>query len=815
MTGSTEPGPRSADGTRAGDVGLRFVGRLAGFEHPARTALPADADFTASVGAFIERVRAEGDDALRALAERFDGVRLTDLEVPRSALRAALDEMDAGVTSALRAAADAIAAVHRAQLPEPVTVATRPGVRVTRLAEPLDTVGVYAPGGRAAYPSSVLMGVVPARVAGVGRIVVCSPPGPDGRPPSAVLAACAIAGADRVFALGGAGAVAAMAFGTATVPRVDRIVGPGNAWVTEAKRQLAGVVGIDSPAGPSEILIIADDDAAPDALAAELIAQAEHDPDARAILVSTSARVLEAVRAALADRLPGQPREAIVRASFERNGALLLADDLEAALAFATAWAPEHLSLRIAGAGAAAARVRGAGTIFLGPHSSVTFGDYVTGANHVLPTDGAARMFSGLSSLDFMRWVTHQEVTPEGAAALAPLAAALAEAEGLPGHAAAARLHGAGIDPGAAAVPRRPPPPLRPDYATLRTYDPGRAPCAIDLSDNTNLFGPAPGVLAALAALEPAQLTRYPSVYADTLRQAWADVCGTDPGHVATGAGSDDVIDSALRAFARPGARLALPVPTFGIMPAFAAMNGLQVAPVPLRPDYALDVESLLAQQACVTYLCRPNNPTGTPFDRSAVEQLVAHAAGIVLIDEAYADFADDDLLDLALASDRVVVLRTLSKAWGLAGARVGFAVGPARLIAEIEKSRGPYKIGAPAEAAALAALRQRAWVAERIAEVRANRDRLRAALVASGHAVLDSTANFVLVPAPPRTGGAVGLAASLRTRGVAVRAFPALPVAGDCIRVSIGPWSMLEHFLEAFFAVVREAGGATGRGGT
>jgi histidinol dehydrogenase len=254
-----------------------------------------------------------------------------------------------------------------------------------------------------------------------------------------VLAAAALGGVSRVFALGGAGAIAAMAYGTESVPRVDRIVGPGNAYVAEAKLQVASVVAIDSPAGPSELLVLADESADPVLVARELLAQAEHDPLAAVVAVTTSARAAEAIRAALAELLPSQPRHSICAAALARQGAVLWADSLDSAIAFANAYAPEHLLLVLRELDAALARVRNAGTVFVGASASVAFGDYMTGANHVLPTGGLARSYSGLSTLDFVRWTTYQRVSPAAAARLASDVGAFADAEGLPGHAMAAR----------------------------------------------------------------------------------------------------------------------------------------------------------------------------------------------------------------------------------------------------------------------------------------------------------------------------------------------------------------------------------------
>jgi histidinol dehydrogenase len=391
----------------------------------------------------LDRVRAEGDDALRAFAREFDGVDLEALEVPREDWNAALEALDPAVRSGLERASRNIEVFHRAQVPEEVVLEVEPGVRLGRRFVPLTAVGVYAPGGRAAYPSSVLMGAVPARAVGVEEIVVCSPPGPDGQPSQVVMAAAAIAGATRLFAVGGAGAVGAMAFGTDSIPRCDAIVGPGNRWVLEAKRQVAGQVIIDSPAGPSEVLVLSEEGAArPDFLASELVAQAEHDPDAAVVFVTTSPSQLAAVRAALEEQVAATPRRDIVETALAAGGALLLATDRDEMLDFGRRYAAEHLSLCTGDPRGDLPRVDTAGTVFLGEESAVAFGDYMTGANHVLPTAGTSRSFSGLSALNFMRSYTWQEISPEGADSLAEPVAVLADAEGLPGHAAAARLRG-------------------------------------------------------------------------------------------------------------------------------------------------------------------------------------------------------------------------------------------------------------------------------------------------------------------------------------------------------------------------------------
>lgn len=389
----------------------------------------------------IDRVRADGDAALLGYAREFDGATLKGLEVPRSEWTAALAALAPALRRALERAAANIRTVHEAFRPTAREVVTADGVTIGRRPDPLGRVGVYAPGGRATYPSSLLMGAIPARVAGVGEVVVCSPPGPDGQPTAVLLAAAELAGVDRVFAVGGAGAVAAMAFGTESIPKVDRIVGPGNAYVAEAKVQVSSTVAIDSPAGPSELLVLTDDTADVAVVAREMLAQAEHDPVAAVVLVCLSAGFADAVARELAARVDREPRADVIRAAFAARGGLLVADSLDAAITFANAWAAEHLLLAVAGDREAdtVTRLRNVGTVFVGQTASVAFGDYMSGANHVLPTGGLARAYSGLSTLDFVRWTTWQRIDRDAARVLARDVGIFADAEGLPAHAAAAR----------------------------------------------------------------------------------------------------------------------------------------------------------------------------------------------------------------------------------------------------------------------------------------------------------------------------------------------------------------------------------------
>jgi histidinol dehydrogenase len=784
---------------------FRYTGALTALSVEERATLLRRRSSAAStvgerVAEIVRCVRVEGDRALREMAAAFDGVSLEALEVPRAVRRRALAGIDDGLRSALIRAARNIALFHSADPPRTVEIETEPGVTVGRWADPLRRVGVYAPGGRAAYASSVLMAAVPARIAGVSEVIVCSPPQQDGLPAAIVLAACEIARVDRVFALGGAGAIAAMAYGTETVPVVDRIVGPGNAYVAEAKLQVSRDVGIDSPAGPSELLVICDATCDPDIIAREVCAQAEHDVDACVVVITLDDSMAFAVAEAIETRMLDVVRSAVVRGALEQNGAIVTATTIREAIEFAAEFAPEHLLLAIRDPEAVLPDVRNAGCIFVGETSSVVFGDYITGGNHVLPTGGLARSYSGLGTLDFVRWTSYQRVTCDAARRLAADTAVLAAAEGLPAHADAALGWSAQARPLAPLVPSPIPHPssrlpLRETYRGLTLYSPPAAVCGIDLSDNTNLWGAPPTALQMITRAAEVDVSRYPVAYEPALADALADYAGVSPEMIACGCGSDDVLDSAIRAFAEPGDVLCLPTPSFSMIPFFARTNGLRPVSIPLTQTLDIDVERMLETDARIIYLCSPNNPTGTALSRNAVEEIVDRAPGLVIIDQAYAEFGGDSFTDLALSGRPVLVTRTMSKAFGIAGLRLGYGIGSPDLITEVLKARGPYKVNVLAERAAIAALENdRGWMRDRANEVIANRSRFRDALAERGIASLESAANFVLVPVD----GCAETSRKLERAGIRVRPLPALAGIGDAIRIAIGPWEVMERCVDA-----------------
>ena len=420
--------PHRLDATRPG-----FEDEFAAFLELKRD---AEANVDAAVAEIVATVRERGDAALHDYTKRFDRLDLgtTGLRVDPAETAGAAEKCSIEAIEALRVAADRIEAFHSRQLPEPMDYTDAAGVRLGMRWTPVAAAGLYVPGGLASYPSSVLMNAIPAKVAGVERVVMVVPM-PDGEVNHLVLAAAHIAGVDEIYRIGGAQAVAALAYGTETIRPVDKIVGPGNAYVAAAKKQVFGTVGIDLIAGPSEILVVADSDNRPDWIAADLLSQAEHDESAQSVLVTDSAEFAELVAAAVESALQSLERRDIAGASWRDHGAIVLVRDMDQAAGIVDRIAPEHLELAVADPEPLAAKVRNAGAIFLGRNTPEAIGDYVAGPNHVLPTSGSARFSSGLGVLDFMKRTSLVACDPASLAEIGPAAVSLAEAEGLGAHA--------------------------------------------------------------------------------------------------------------------------------------------------------------------------------------------------------------------------------------------------------------------------------------------------------------------------------------------------------------------------------------------
>jgi len=390
-----------------------------------------------SVKTIINDVKEQGDKALLQYTEKFDKVRLnaSKLKVTQREIKEAYKKLEKIQITALRKAADNIASFHKKQLRAKWTMQIAEGVTLGQVTRPLASVGIYVPGGKAAYPSSVLMCAIPAKVAGVKKIIVCSPPGKSGDVNPALLVAADIAGVSELYRVGGAQAIAAMAYGTGTVPNVDKIVGPGNVFVTAAKLEVSKDVAIDVPAGPSEVLIIADETGNASFIASDLLAQAEHDPQAWAILLTSSEALASAVKEEVYRQMKSLSRTEIIKSSIQKRGLIVIVRNIEEAIDYTNMIAPEHLQIQTKNPTEVLSKIRNAGAVFLGDYSPVAFGDYSSGLNHVLPTAGYAKIYSGLSSLDFVKTMNFLQCSKEGYRNLKETTVTIAEMEGFDAHA--------------------------------------------------------------------------------------------------------------------------------------------------------------------------------------------------------------------------------------------------------------------------------------------------------------------------------------------------------------------------------------------
>jgi histidinol-phosphate aminotransferase len=761
-----------------------------------------------------EDVRLRGAAAVREHTRGFDGVDLPTTVVPRQALTDALAGLDPRVTAALREAARRVRLAADAAVPGRTVTYVAEGSSVTEQYVPVRRAGVYVPGGLVAYPSSVVMNVVPAQVAGVGEIVVASPPhAPSGGlPHPAILAACELLGVTEVHAAGGAQAIAMLGYGTSDCAAVDTITGPGNVYVAAAKRLLRGVVSTDGEAGPTEVAIVADGGADPAYVAADLIAQAEHDPLAACLLIATDAGLADRVDAELVKQLAATRHAARVKEALTGQSACVLVDGTSAALAVADAWAPEHLEIQTTDASDLASRVRNAGAVFVGPFAPVSLGDYLAGSNHVLPTGGTARHTGGLSVQTFLRGIHVVECTRAALADAAPYIDALGGAEDLAAHVQAVRVRVPGAEAGgtgrAAGVAHASGPPLRHDLRGRTPYGAPQIDAPVRLNTNENPFSPPVGLVREIseaAAAEATALNRYPDRDALGLRRDLASYLGhgLTVGQIWAANGSNEIIQQILQAFGGPGRTAMGFEPSYSMHPIIAQTTGTRWTGAAREADFGIDPERALAEitelRPDLVFLTSPNNPTGTAAPLRLIEQVCAAAPGMVVVDEAYAEFARDQeatALSVLPRFARLVVVRTMSKAFALAGARVGYLAAAPAVVDALQVVRLPYHLSALTQAAARAALARSEDLLATVAAIRAERDELARWLRARGLSVPESDANFVLF-GPFSDRRAVWQA--LLDRGVLIRE------AGPpgWLRVTIGTALEMNAFRDAIEAVL------------
>ena len=784
-----------------------------------------------AVSAILADVQARGDEALMDYTRRFDRLDVHEaagLRLSQAELQAALDGLPAAERQALERAAERVRRYHEHQRTSSWMYTEADGTRLGQRVLPLDRVGLYVPGGKAAYPSSVLMNAIPAQVAGVKELVMVVPT-PDGVRNPAVLAAACLAGIQEVYTIGGAQAVAALAHGTRSIRPVDKIVGPGNAYVAEAKRRVFGTVGIDMIAGPSEILVVSDGSVPADWVAVDLFSQAEHDEMAQAILISPDAAFLDAVVEAIARLLPGQPRRAVIGKSLADRGALIHVRSMQEAAELVNRVAPEHLELAVRDVDGLLADIRHAGAIFMGRWGCEALGDYCAGPSHVLPTMRTPRFSSPLGVYDFQKRSSLIEPSATGADHLAKVAATLARAEGLEAHAQSAeyRLGGdahqaaAGtVSPAriAARVERH----VRPDVQRMAAYHVADATDAIKLDAMENPWR-LPGALQAELAQRLAALAinRYPSGNTYTaLKQAIARHDGLDGiDGLVLGNGSDELISLLCQLVAQPGATIMAPAPSFVMYEMGARLAGVGFVPVPLRPDFSLDREAMLqaieTHRPALVFLAYPNNPTGNLFDADDVRAILQATDGLVVLDEAYAPFAGGaSWLSQLTAWPNLAVMRTCSK-WGLAGARIGYLASAPAWAAQLDKIRPPYNISALDAETACFAFQHHADFDHQTQALCTERQtlvqRLQALRGPQGLShVYPTAANFVLVRLAGGQDDASGpsratrVAAAMRAAGVLIKDASRMhPALAECLRLTVGAPEENEAMLQALAAAL------------
>ena len=762
-------------------IEVRYPDKVQWSELLKRPLIEAEALFD-TVREIIQQVRDGGDAAVLALEAKFDKVQLSSLQVTPEEMDEAEGLVSDELKQAICLAKENIAAFHAAQKFAGVEVETCPGVSCWQKSVPIEKVGLYIPGGTAPLFSTVLMLAVPAQIAGCQEIVLCTPPARDGKVHPAVLYAARVAGVSKVFKAGGVQAIAGMAYGTASIPKVYKIFGPGNQYVMAAK-QLVGLheVAIDMPAGPSEVEVLADETANPVFVAADLLSQAEHGIDSQAMLITTSETLLQAVREEVDRQLAVLPRKDIAAKSLS-NSKLILVRSIDEAVEMTNEYAPEHLIIQTKDYHAVAERIVNAGSVFLGSYACESAGDYASGTNHTLPTNGYAKAYNGVNLDSFHRKLTYQELTAQGIRQIGPAVEVMAANEQLDGHknAMTVRLQSLGdegMKPAAFDLKRL----TRPNIWNLKPYSSARdeykgVEASVFLDANENPYN--------------SPLNRYPDPLQLQVKEKLAKVKGVAVDQIFLGNGSDEAIDLPYRCFTSPGIDNVVAIePTYGMYKVCADINDVEYRPVLLDEHFQITAEKLLA--ACDAYtkiiwICSPNNPTGNSIDPAEVQKVIEQFRGIVIVDEAYSDFSAQKPWRLTLDEHpNLIVLNTFSKAWGRAAMRLGMAFASKDIIAIFNKVKYPYNVNQLTQQEALLALDNAAEVGRWVDDILRERSSLmeRFAALKVCEKVYPTDANFFLA----KMTDANRIYQYLVGEGIIVRNRNKVALCGNCLRITIG----------------------------
>lgn len=752
-----------------------------------------------TVNGILEEVKSQKDKALFQYAEKFDGVKLEALAVIEKEIAEAYDLVSNELKSAINLAESNIKKFHGSQQEEQKVVETVRGVKCWRKSVGIEKVGLYIPGGSAPLFSTILMLGIPAKLAGCKEVVLCTPPDKRGKINPAILYTANLVGITKIFKAGGAQAIAAMAYGTETVPQVYKIFGPGNQFVTKAKEliQQEGVA-IDMPAGPSEVLVIADETSNPEFIAADLLSQAEHGADSQVILLSDHQKTIDQSLLALEKQVQQLPRKEVALMAIKNSRAILL-NDLNECLSFSNNYAPEHLIIASEKATDFIDKITNAGSVFLGNYSCESAGDYASGTNHTLPTNGYAKNYSGVSIDSFVKKITFQKLTQEGINNIGPAIELMAEAEELLAHKNAVTLR---LNISKDSKPEAQNPKfainriVRENIKSLKSYSSARDEFTgsegVFLDANENPFG---------------TLNRYPDPYQAELKEKLSELKDVPTNNIFIGNGSDEVIDLAFRIFCNPGVDKALTFsPTYGMYDVSAGINDVELLKAPLTSNFQIDTAALKNylndETIKIIFLCSPNNPTGNSFDIDDIKYVLDNFSGMVIIDEAYIDFSPQESWAQEITKySNLIVSQTFSKAWGLAAARVGVAYANTEIIDLFNKVKPPYNISGPNQSAALKALSDEALFEKNRKSILIEKERLEKSFgsIECIKKVYPSEANFLLVEVE----NANVVYEDLVEQKVITRNRNG--VVNNCIRISVGKPEENKQLLKALANVEKE----------
>ena len=736
-----------------------------------------------TVKPIIDDVRLRGDAALFEYAKKFDDFDGSSFAVKTGG------KLSAELLNAVEVAATNIRAFSQSQLPRDNYSISADGRSVGQVVRAIDSVGVYVPAGSYPLISTLMMAVIPAQVAGVKSITVVCP-----KPSSEMLALAAWLGIEYIMQIGGAQAITALAYGTESISRVTRIVGPGNAYVAAAKKLVSADTAIDFIAGPSEIVIVADEHNAK-WIAADMLAQCEHDVNASAILLTTSKTLAEQVQLEVTEQLKSLSTKQIAEKSISANSAAVICPDTETAFRFVNSLAPEHLSIENA---SWLDQVQNAGSIFVGSYSTEAAGDYASGPNHILPTSGLASLRGGLSSADFVKVISVQQLSPQALKNLAPSVTTLARAEGLEAHARSIEIR---LNTQSGSAVASDSTGLQPNLAVknMRPYSPpsqGRAD-KMRLDFNENTVGCSPQVIDAICRLTDSNMISMYPEYSQAQNKI-AKHFGVNTEQMVFTNGTDEAISLLVNTFIEPGGELIVMHPSYAMYRFYGELGSAKIVEVDydVKQRLVFDLEKLLAkinQNTAAIFLANPNNPTGTAISRDEIIKILNAAPhSVVLIDEAYVEFADISVLDLINEYTNLVVSRTFSKAYGMAGIRFGCMFSKSENIAWVRKAQSPYSVNAVAVVAACAAIEDNAYLASYVSEVRECRNFVEAEFDRLGIKYFKSSGNFLLFDVGDR---AKEIRDQLALSRVLIRD-RSYEISG-CLRVTIGTKKQMSVFIQ------------------